>query len=156
MKTFEHFGFSDDRRRIVKRRVAKLSRFAVVLLIFAAWFSISNHCALGALIAAHTQSATMQMHCHGNQSLPSNKSGEEETPCCRVLHATVTGEAKILQDTSKDFLPIQSWIATELIFAETRFHRAPLELDTGPPFAVSFAESVLQRSIFAHAPPFVA
>lgn len=27
------------------------------------------------------------------------------------------------------------------------------ELGTGPPFACSFAESVLQRSILAHAPP---
>jgi hypothetical protein len=31
-----------------------------------------------------------------------------------------------------------------------------LELDTGPPFANTFAESVLQRSILAHAPPHVA
>jgi hypothetical protein len=28
-----------------------------------------------------------------------------------------------------------------------------LELDTGPPFVHTFAESVLQRSILAHAPP---
>ena len=27
-------------------------------------------------------------------------------------------------------------------------------LDTGPPFVVSFAESVLQRSLLGHAPPF--
>jgi hypothetical protein len=30
------------------------------------------------------------------------------------------------------------------------------ELDTGPPFAKTFAESILQRSILAHAPPFLA
>jgi len=138
----------------VNQRIAKLSQFALVMLTIVAWFSISNHCAVGALVAAHKQPAMMQMHCHDKQSPPPKKSGDEEMPCCKVLRATVAGEAKILQVTSKDFLPIQSWIATELIFAdETPFHRAPLELDTGPPFAVSFAESVLQRSILAHAPP---
>jgi hypothetical protein len=29
-----------------------------------------------------------------------------------------------------------------------------LPLDTGPPGARSFAELILQRSLFAHAPPF--
>jgi hypothetical protein len=32
----------------------------------------------------------------------------------------------------------------------------PLLLDTGPPGARSFAELILQRSILAHAPPFLA
>jgi hypothetical protein len=96
----------------------------------------------------------MQMHCHGNQSPPAKKSSDEEMPCCKVLRATLTAEAKILQVTSKDFLPIHSWIAAELIFADkTQIRCESDELDTGPPFAASFAESVLQRSILAHAPP---
>jgi hypothetical protein len=33
---------------------------------------------------------------------------------------------------------------------------APLLLDTGPPGAFSFAELILQQSLLAHAPPFVA
>ena len=75
-------------------------------------------------------------------------------PCCKVLRAAVTGEAKILQATNRDFFPMQSRIATELIFAdEMQLHCESGELDTGPPFAGSFAESVLQRSILAHAPP---
>jgi len=70
-----------------------------------------------------------------------------------MLRATITGEAKVVEVASKTFLPIQLWTVTELISApETRL--SPLELDTGPPFAGSFAESVLQRSILAHAPPF--
>jgi len=116
-----------------------------------AWFSISNHCALGALIAK-TQSAMAPMHCHGNQPAPSKKSSEEEMPCCKMLRATITSEAKIVEVASQNFLPIQHWIVAELISAaETQL--PALELDTGPPFAGSFAESVLQRSLLSHAPP---
>ena len=69
-----------------------------------------------------------------------------------MLRATIASEAKIVEVASKDFVPIQDWIVVELISAaETQL--LPLELDTGPPFARSFAESVLQRSILAHAPP---
>jgi hypothetical protein len=97
------------------------------------------------------------MHCHGSQPSPSKKSSGEEMPCCKVLRATLAGQGKIVQVASKDFFPIQSWILAELISAtETQPHRISLELDTGPPFAKTFAESVLQRSILAHAPPSLA
>jgi hypothetical protein len=138
----------------VRRTRDKVFQVSVALAIIAAWFSISNHCALGALIAAKTQSAMAPMQCHGNQPSPSKKSSDQEMPCCKVLRATLTAQPKIIQIASKDFLPIQSWIVAEIIFAnEAHLHRTPLELDTGPPFAGSFAESVLQRSILAHAPP---
>ncbi len=73
-------------------------------------------------------------------------------PCCKMLRATITSEAKVVEVASKTFLPIQDWIVAELISAAEP-QLSPLELDTGPPFAGSFAESVLQRSILAHAPP---
>ena len=141
----------------MNQQSAKLYRVAVVSLTLVAWFSISNHCALGGLIAAKVQPATAPMHCHGGQPLPSKESGDEEMPCCKMLRATITGQAKIVQVASKDYLRIQSWIVAEIIFAdEPQLHRAPQELDTGPPFAASFAESVLQRSLFVHAPPLCA
>ena len=126
-------------------------RFAVVLTTMVTWFSISNHCAVGALIAK-THSSVAPMHCHGNQPAPSKKSSEEEMPCCKMLRATLTSEAKVVEVATKNFLPIERWIVTYLIFAAEP-QPSPLELDTGPPFAGSFAESVLQRSILAHAPP---
>ena len=135
----------------MKRTHDKIIRLAVVLTTIVAWFSISNHCAVGGLIAK-TNSAVAPMHCHGNQPAPSKKSGEEEMPCCKMLRATLASEAKIVEVASKSFFPIQNWIVAELISAaETQL--SLLELDTGPPFAGSFAESVLQRSILAHAPP---
>ena len=94
------------------------------------------------------------MHCHGNQPAPSKKSSEEEMPCCKLLRATVTSDAKTVQVANKNFLLVQIEIIAKIIFAnEAQLHRTPLELDTGPPFSRSFAESVLQRSILAHAPP---
>ena len=135
----------------VKRTHYNIIRLAMVLTTIAAWFSISNHCAVGGLIAK-TNSGVAPMHCHGNQQTPSKKSSEEEMPCCKMLRATITSEAKIVEVASQNFVPIQNWSVAELISA-TETRRSPLELDTGPPFADSFAESVLQRSILAHAPP---
>ena len=135
----------------VKGTRNKIIRLAVVLTTMVAWFSISNHCAVGGLIAK-ANSAVAPMHCHGTQPAPSKKSSEEEMPCCKMLRATLAGEAKAFEVASENFVPIQDWIVVELISAaETQL--SPLELDTGPPFAGSFAESVLQRSILAHAPP---
>jgi len=73
-------------------------------------------------------------------------------PCCKMLRATITSEAKVVEVASKAFPPIQDWIVAELISAAEP-QLSPLELDTGPAFAGSFAECVLQRSILAHAPP---
>ena len=137
----------------VKQTCHKVIRLAIVLTTIVAWFSISNHCAVGALVVTKAQSA-LRMHCHGSEPSPTKKSSDEEMPCCKVLRATLAGQGKIVQVGSKDFLPIQNWITTEIIFAdEAHSHCAPLELDTGPPFVASFAESVLQRSVLAHAPP---
>jgi hypothetical protein len=141
----------------VNRTRDKAIRISIVLTTIVAWLSISNHCAVGAMVAAKTQPSMAQMHCHGTQPAPSKKSGDEEMPCCKVLRATLAGQGKIVQVASKDFFPIQRWIVAEIIFAdEAQLHRPAQELDTGPPFAGSFAESVLQRSILAHAPPSLA
>lgn len=145
------FGLIQE--EVVKRTRDKLIPVSIVVVTGLAWMSVSNHCALGAVIAK-TNSTVAPMHCHGNQPAPSKKNSQEEMPCCKLLRATVTSDAKIVQGANKNFLPLQIGIIAELIFAnEALLHRTPLELDTGPPFADSFAESVLQRSILAHAPP---
>ena len=149
-----HFGLIE--KEVVKRTRDKLIPVSIVVVTGLAWISVSNHCALAGLIAK-SKSAVAPMHCHGSQPSPSKKSGGKEMPCCKVLRATLTGQGKIVHVASKDFLPIQRWIVAEILFAnEPQLHRATQEFDTGPPFAGTFAESVLQRSILAHAPPFLA
>jgi hypothetical protein len=143
-------------KEVVKRTRNKLIPVSIVAVTALAWISVSNHCALGGLIAK-SESAVAPMHCHGSQPSPSKESGGEEMPCCKVLRATLTGQGKIVQIASKDFLPIQRWTVAEILFTNgAQQHRVTQEFDTGPPFAGTFAESVLQRSILAHAPPFLA
>lgn len=75
-----------------------------------------------------------------------------DVPCCKILRATATASAPLVSK------PI--WLGALITFFKpsipetkteaTKFSRI---LDTGPPGENSFAESVLQRSILAHAPP---
>lgn len=128
---------------------ATISVVAIVTL-----FAITNHCALGAVMTSRSQTTTVQTHCHGDQSSPAQKGSDEETPCCKLLRATITSNAKALQPANENFLGVQSWAMAEIRFTdETRLHNAVQQLGTGPPSVSSFAESVLQRSILAHAPP---
>lgn len=116
-----------------------------------AWFSISNHCVLGGFIAAETHTGTKApMHCHGDRPVPS-KGGGEPTPCCKVLKAIAV--AKISVGASQLDFVLKEYPTGELAAGTWRAHIHTLELDTGPPRALSFTESVLQRSILAHAPP---
>ena len=129
---------------------ARLGRSLLVILTIAAWFSISNHCALGSLIAAQAGNSTAPMHCHKEGPAPS-KGGDEQAPCCKVLKAITVAQVNLGTD-QLDFVP-KEYPAGELIVGLWKAHTHTLELDTGPPRAISFSESVLQRSILAHAPP---
>jgi hypothetical protein len=133
----------------------KIGQLAIVTVSIVAWFSIFNHCALGGAIARATmQSAAASTHCHGDQPVPSKNGGEKETPCCKLLLATLNGDAKTVQNPSTNFLPIQSLAFDVLVCADDAQFRCHLvELDTGPPGSRSFAELILQRSILTHAPP---
>src|SRR5438034_2202059 len=101
-------------------------RVSIVAVTSLAWIAISNHCALGALIAK-TDSTVAPMHCHGNQPTPSKKNSKEEMPCCKLLRATVTSDAKTVQVANKNFQPVQIGIIAQIIFAnEARLDRTPL------------------------------
>ena len=123
-------------------------RFIFVIVLMAAWFSISNHCALGALIAKKPPMAGM--HCHGTQPAPS-KPGEEQTPCCKVLKALTIAKVDI-GAAPLDFV-LKNYPASELVVRILHSQTNTVAQDTGPPGALTFSESVLQRSILAHAPP---
>ena len=134
---------------VVNFAASRVFRGIVAMLTMTAWFSISNHCVLGGLIA-ETHSHQALMHCHGNQPGPT-KDGGEQTPCCKILKAIVA--AKITADAGHlDFI-LREYPSGTLIAGLWQAHTPSLQLDTGPPRAVTFSESVLQRSILAHAPP---
>jgi hypothetical protein len=118
-----------------------------------AWFLISNHCAFAVfektpIFAAHTG-------CHGVPAeQPTSPSKNDQTPCCKVLRATLVKTDSSIGASSL-ILSLQPYQAGIIVSSDQIHWPQSFELDTGPPFGGSFAEIVLQRSILAHAPPFV-
>jgi hypothetical protein len=124
----------------------------IVLIAAFGWLAISNHCVLGMVGSAKAIAAPPA--CHGVPHAP-GKSNSDQAPCCKVLRATVElSKPPVAYDTST--FSLQADLAALIILADQLIFLRPLELDTGPPNYESFAESVLQRSILAHAPPFLA
>jgi hypothetical protein len=148
-----HFGLIQE--AVVKRTRDKLIPVSIVVVTGLAWISISNHCALGALIAK-TESAVTPIHCHGNQPVPSKDNSGEEMPCCKVLRATIAKDPTIVQNLVSLAQPIQYPAVVEiLLFSSSQPSGISNEFNTGRPFALSFAELIFQRSLFSHAPPFL-
>ncbi len=123
------------------------TRTFTVLVTIAAWFLLSNHCALGRVVAV-SESAVDSCPMH---SAPVKKEPAPKTPCCKDLRAVV---AKYVVASAVGPRPIELREYQTEIFA--RPVRVAVEidgLDTGPPGCFSFAESVLQESMLSHAPP---
>ena len=72
---------------------------------------------------------------------------------CEVLRATLRTAAKKAAACDQFQFVLQTYVTAILPSSAERNLQSPPELDTGPPFVGSFAESVLQRSLLAHAPP---
>jgi hypothetical protein len=136
-------------------RGASMARLLTVIVTAFAWFLISNHCVLAELQYASQTKASCHQPCCGNQPPAKNKT-ESATECCKTLHATLAGAAKDFAGYDTSLFALQFYFVGPIISANNSEPVSILELDTGPPFVNTFAESVLQRSILAHAPPLVA
>jgi hypothetical protein len=150
-RRFEHPAVEEHRIRTVSKHRPTL-HLSVTVLTLVAWLSISNHCALGALESART--ATSHASCHGSASAPAKVPAKDQpAPCCKLLRATLVQSIQV--EAQNYFIDsLQLWYEVAVVFPEQLHGPQSFELDTGPPFSTSFAESVLQRSILAHAPPF--
>ena len=93
----------------------------------------------------------MHETCPGHER-PQKKEHRAELPCCKLLRAT-PAPAKIDAGHATTAFTLQPYLAADFQFLYSRSEAPTFELDTGPPEAHTFAESVLQRSILAHAPP---
>jgi len=131
-------------------------RAPIVLLAVLAWLAVSNHCALAALDGSTAMIAAPS--CHGTQDgrAPTKQKQEGDVECCKVLRATLPGLAKNLAPPIASAFVIPAYFITLFSASEQRPPLRPLESDTGPPASISFAETVLQRSLLAHAPPALA
>jgi hypothetical protein len=129
----------------------------VVLVASVAWLAIANHCALASLgTPAKEAVARCRADCCGDQS-PAKERNKNETECCKTLHATLNVAARKLVGYDTSLFELELYFVAPVILAnDSRVTSHGFELDTGPPFAKTFAESILQRSILAHAPPSLA
>jgi len=126
-------------------------RAGLALFALFAWFSVSNHCALGAVALAVVETKS-QAACPFHSKAPEKKS--KDVTCCKVLRATLVTMAKTFTDHDASTFSLKPYFVARIFFTERFPAHILFEFDTGPPLARSFAELVLQRSILAHAPPF--
>lgn len=156
---------------------AKPFRLIASLLVMLSWMVATNHCALGLMAVADGGENHLGVHRSGvgdqdedADNCPDDPGHHGECPghdhskgsgspgaCCQSILAPALVTTKLVSyDSSR--VALQAFILTVFKLAASLQPRlAPLEIDTGPPpGSISFAESVLQRSILAHAPPLLA
>jgi len=128
-------------------------RYAGVAIAICSWIAVSNHCAFAAVAMGISKAQT---ECPFHSKPAKQKEQSSQVQCCKILRAVVFAKTKDWARNDTKFceanFPVQ---AGALLMYSTRTV-APLLLDTGPPRAFSFAELILQSSLPAHAPPFIA
>ena len=137
----------------------RVVRATAALIAVVAWFVASNHCAVAGFGPAPAADASAHSHCHGSSDKPAEEPKEREcdgSKCCNSLNAPTLALAKSAVTYDSAHVSAPDFAGFLRCFAVTQHDSVPCELDTGPPGSTSFAESVLQRSILAHAPPFLA
>lgn len=123
------------------------------LVAISAWLAASNHCAFGQMDSPQIAKADMHDGCPGHGSPQHNEKGGDPQ-CCKSFPPASVDAGKNLASYDTNLFALQLYFVTVAPVPENSgVDLRPLELDTGPPLAISFAESVLQRSILAHAPP---
>jgi hypothetical protein len=128
-------------------------RAVTISMVFVSWLAISNHCAFAA-IAAKPNQADNECPFHSKPAKP--QPAPTGTQCCKILRAITTAPAKTVARAVVDLPHVDVTFARLIVVAPAKISFVVSAFDTGPPGTTSFAELVLQRSILAHAPPFLA
>jgi hypothetical protein len=133
----------------------RIAQMFTVTVMMAAWFAISNHCALGATPPQTAPNAPAADGCpfHAKHSNPAKPKPSSDLPCCKILRAVVAKPARNLARPAFDLVVSDLVFHEFTVFVPARIPFVSLSQDTGPPGVRSFAELILQRSILAHAPP---
>jgi len=128
-------------------------RWAIVAIAICSWIAVSNHCAFAAVAS---EIGNSQTECPFHSKPAKQKEQSSQVQCCKVLRAVVYAKAKDWARNDAKFCDAKFPVQTDPFVVCSSRVVAPLLLDTGPPGAFSFAELILQQSVLAHAPPFVA
>ncbi|MEY2564735.1 MAG: hypothetical protein QOH88_2928 [Verrucomicrobiota bacterium] len=126
-------------------------RWATVLPTLAAWLVISNHCALG-LDETAAKPEAKSGGCPMHSPPAPEKPAPVNLPCCKDLRALAPSAVKNVTAAASQLVGLRDYAAL-IVQIPSRRTTLRLALDTGPPRALTFAESILQQSLLAHAPP---
>jgi hypothetical protein len=136
-------------------RVTSVGRWVTVLVTIFSWLAVSNHCALGAtVLETKTPGKTSACPFHSKPVAPAKEKPSNDSPCCKILRATVAIPAKKFTRLIVDLAHVDLGFAQFIVFAPPKIFFRPATLDTGPPGVTSFAELI--GSMLAHAPPHLA
>ena len=125
----------------------------IVVIAICSWIATFNHCAFAAVA---TTIEMEQTECPFHSKPSKQKEQPSQVQCCKILRAVVFAQSKRWAPDEAKSLDVDAWYNDFLPITLQRNTQRALCLDTGPPAAHSFAELILQRSLFAHAPPFLA
>jgi hypothetical protein len=125
-----------------------------VAIAICSWIAISNHCAFAAMA---TKDASAQAACPFHSKPEKQKEQSSQVECCKVLRALVFASSKAWARDDTKCSDVDLRIEEFALIRVYGDAPASSALNTGPPLtALSFAELILQRSLFAHAPPSIA
>jgi hypothetical protein len=147
-KSLEHRKRMIDQEDMPRGAVSRIGCWATVLFTIGAWLVLSNHCVLGLGESGKSDSETAGCPMH---SAPAKGSPAKNIPCCKDLRAVASHAAKDLATAASQLVGVQDYGIA--ILPSPRVAAQLRALGTGPPRSLSFAESILQKSILAHAPP---
>jgi len=140
----------------MRRFLAIELRRATGVFAAMAWLGLANHCALGlAMVESHGPEPVAVSDCCAS-NLPGKPAPEKEpaTPCCKTLRIVSVAPAEAPAWTARPLFAVAHEelgpaLAISLLPATVEF----FFLDSGPPHGGSALETLLQRSLPAHAPP---
>ena len=137
----------------IERSVKASVRCAGVAIAICSWIAVSNHCAFAAVAMENDKAQT---ECPFHSKPAKEKEQSSQVQCCKILRAVVFAKTKDWARNDAKLCDANFSVQTGAFAAYSSRAVAPLLLDTGPPLrAFSFAELILQRSLFVHAPPLV-
>ena len=133
---------------------ARFIKLAVAAIAVLAWLTATNHCLLGVVnnLADHAPAAC---HCHDDSQTTSHPGNGTMLACCQGLQSTNSEFAKLVVTFHPVLTAIRLFVLTDPVRLQAQ-KQILLLIDTGPPFASPFIETVLRRSQPQNAPPLAA
>jgi len=128
-------------------------RSLIAAITICSWIAVSNHCAFAAIAMEINKAET---ECPFHSKPAKQKEQSSQVQCCKILRAVIFSKTKDWARDDAKFCDANFPVQARVLLAYSTRDVAPLLLDTGPPGAFSFAELILQQSLPAHAPPFLA